>query len=292
MFAERTQTPPVLKFGTCSWKYDSWRGIVYSDAPKLNYLAEYARHFDCVEVDQWFWSLFGPDQVRLPDPKLAAEYAASVPATFRFAVKLPNALTLTHYHPKTKTEPLVPNPHFLSADLLYRTLECLEPMRGKLGPLMLQFGYLNRQMMESQSDFLERLEAFMSWLPMELEWCIEPRNPNWLNGPYFNLLRRLDAGHVFQQGYYMPPVWRVCGQHADKLTDRVVIRLHGLDRETMDERSGKDWSKIIDARDGEIAALAGMLQDLRKPQRKVWTFVNNHFEGCAPLTIKRIRERL
>ena len=45
------QRLPVLKFGTCSWKYDSWRGIVYSDAPKLNYLAEYAHHFDCVEVD-------------------------------------------------------------------------------------------------------------------------------------------------------------------------------------------------------------------------------------------------
>ena len=71
-----------------------------------------------------------------------------------------------------------------------------------------------------------------------------------------------------------------------------MIRLHGPDRETMNERSGKDWSKIVEARDGEIAALAGMLQDLRKPQRKVWTFVNNHFEGCAPLTIKRIRERL
>ncbi|NLC82142.1 MAG: hypothetical protein GX748_13260 [Lentisphaerae bacterium] len=48
-----------------------------------------------------------------------------------------------------------------------------------------------------------------------------------------------------------------------------MIRLHGPDRETMDERSGKDWSKSVDACDGEIAALAGMLQDLRKPQRKV-----------------------
>ncbi len=51
---EYGQRPPPLKFGTCSWKYDAWRGIVYSDAPKLNYLAEYARRFDCVEVDQWF----------------------------------------------------------------------------------------------------------------------------------------------------------------------------------------------------------------------------------------------
>ena len=39
-------------------------------------------------------------------------------------------------------------------------------------------------------------------------------------------------------------------------------------------------------------ALAGMLQDLKKRRRNVWLFVNNHFEGCAPLTIERIQERL
>ena len=71
-----------------------------------------------------------------------------------------------------------------------------------------------------------------------------------------------------------------------------MIRLHGPDREKMDERAGKDWSKIVEARDGEIAALAGMLCDLRNQGRKAWLFVNNHFEGCAPLTIKRIRERM
>jgi len=32
--------------------------------------------------------------VRLPDPKLVAEYAASVSTAFRFDVKLPDALTI------------------------------------------------------------------------------------------------------------------------------------------------------------------------------------------------------
>ena len=47
------------------------------------------------------------------------------------------------------------------------------------------------------------------------------------------------------------------------------------------------YGKPTDAADAKR-----MLQDLRKPQRKVWLLVNNHFEGCAPLTIRRIRERL
>jgi uncharacterized protein YecE (DUF72 family) len=281
-----------LHIGTCSWKFPAWRGIVYSGQRGSNLLEEYARHYGCVEVDQWFWSLFGPDQLRLPSLALAAEYAAAVPRTFRFAVKMPNALTLTHYHPKTKTEPLVPNPHFLSPELLNRTLDALAPMREKLGPVMLQFGYLNRLMMESQKVFLERLATFTEALPKDLDWCIEPRNPQWLDGAYFELLRQFDLGHVFQQGYYMPPVARVYGQYADKLTGRAVIRLHGPDREAMDERSGKDWSRIVAPRDGEVDALAVVVRDLQKRGKKAWIFANNHFEGSAPLTIERIRERM
>ena len=65
------------------------------------------------------------------------------------------------------------------------------------------------------------------------------------------------------------------------------------DREVkLDERAGKDWSNIIEAREGEINALAEMLYDLRNRGRKAWTFANIHYEGFVPLTIKRIRESM
>lgn len=31
-----------LRIGTCSWKYPSWEGLVYSVAKDINYLEEYA----------------------------------------------------------------------------------------------------------------------------------------------------------------------------------------------------------------------------------------------------------
>jgi len=281
-----------LRIGTCSWKYPSWRGLVYSDAAGPDYLQEYARCYDCVEVDQWFWSLHGPDKVVLPQPNVVQAYAASVPDTFRFGVKMPNAITLTHLHQDKKTDPLVPNPHFLSLDVLRAFLNRLEPMRGKLGPLMFQFGYLNRQKMASQAEFLDRLDAFVRQLPAGYAWCIEPRNPNYLNDAYFAFLREHGLAHVWLQGYYMPPIFELYEQHAGQLADNVVIRLHGPDREGMEERTGKDWSKVIEPRDADLEALAGMLRDLKVRRRRVWAFVNNHFEGCAPATIERIRGRL
>lgn len=283
---------PHLHSGTCSWKYPSWRGLVYSDAASPNYLQEYAQHFDTVEVDQWFWSLYGPDKVVLPQPKVVAEYAASVPDTFRFGVKMPNAITLTHYHQDKKTDPLVPNPHFLSLDILRAFLERLEPLRSKLGPLMFQFSYLNKQKVPSQAECLDKLGAFVAQLPQGYTWCIEPRNPNYLNDAYFTFLREHGLAHVWLQGYYMPPIFGLYEKYADRLTDNVVIRLHGPDREGIEERTGQDWSKIIEPRDADLDALAGMLRDLKVRKRRVWTFINNHFEGSAPLTITRIMERL
>jgi uncharacterized protein YecE (DUF72 family) len=281
-----------LHIGTCSWKYESWRRLVYSAAPHPNYLAEYAQKYDCVEVDQWFWSLHGPDKVALPDPRTVQEYAAAVPAGFRFGVKLPNSLTLSHFHQVAKTDPLVPNPHFLSVDLLNRFLDRLEPIRAHLGPLMFQFGYLNKQKMPSQTVFLEKLGDFAAHLPKEFTWCIEPRNPNYLNETHFAFLRDHNLGHVFLQGYYMPSIFDLYKAHAAQLTGTAVIRLHGPDREGMEEKTGEHWDKIVEPRDADIAAVAAMIKDLRFRRRRVWAFINNHFEGCAPLTIRRITDRL
>jgi uncharacterized protein YecE (DUF72 family) len=282
----------ALRIGTCSWKYDSWQVLVYSTAMKSRYLTEYARKYDCVEVDQWFWSLYGPDKVALPRPEVAQEYAGSVPDTFRFGVKLPNSLTMTHFRQQSKADPLIPNPHFLSLDLLNRTLECLDPLRSRLGPLMFQFGYLNRQKMSSQAEFLDRLGAFAARLPAGFSWCVETRNPNYLNAAYFSFLREHGLSHVWLQGYYMPPIFDLYRKCADLLTDPVVIRLHGPDREEIEEKSGSDWSKLLEPRDADLDSLAGMLKDLGRRGRLTWAFVNNHFEGCAPRTIDRILQRL
>ena len=56
----------MLHIGTCSWKYDSWKGIIYPDKEKFDYLVEYSKHYNTVEVDKWFWSLFEGDKILLP----------------------------------------------------------------------------------------------------------------------------------------------------------------------------------------------------------------------------------
>jgi uncharacterized protein YecE (DUF72 family) len=278
----------TLRIGTCSWKYDSWAGLVYDSEVGRNHLAQYARRYDTVEVDQWFWSLHGPDTVSLPKPEAVAEYAAAVPPGFRFTVKAPNSLTLTHFYRRSPREPLRENPHFLSIPLFHEFLDRLEPLREFLGPVLFQFEYLNKQKMPSAKAFYERMDGFAAGCRRDVPLAVELRNPNWLDGGYFDWLRSRGLAHVFLDGYYMPPAADIYRRYGNFIENMAVIRLHGPDRQGIEEKSGGSWDRILEPRDAALADVARMVQDLRRRNVDVYLNVNNHFEGCAPLTIRKI----
>jgi len=281
-----------IRIGTCSWKYDSWRGLVYSDAVTLNHLAEYSTKYNTVEIDQWFWSLFPGGKVVFPRPDVVREYSAAVPVDFKFTIKVPNSLTLSHYYRKDKTKGFITNPFFLSTDLFQRFLDTLAPMHQQIGTLMLQFEYLNKQKMSSQNHFLEILGQFISAANRSFFITIEIRNPNYLNRSYFKFLNVLKLGHVFLQGYYMPSIVDVYEKFADQLKSPVVIRLHGPDRTGIEEKGGGVWNKIIEPKNKEISQITEIIADLNSRKLDVYVNVNNHYEGSAPLTIEKITRRL
>lgn len=281
-----------LRIGTCSWKYDSWLGLVYSDLKKINYLKEYSEHFNTVEVDQWFWSLHGEKKVTLPRRKDVEEYSASVPEDFKFTIKIPNSVTLTHFYRKMRTDPLAPNPYFLNKDLFEQFLQSIELMKKNIGVLMFQFEYLNKQKMGSQLEFMQMLESFINECDDSYNYGIEIRNSNYLNKSYFEFLNNNKLSMIFLQGYYMPPVWEIFQSYKELIKQPVVIRLHGPDRKRIEEKSGGDWSKIIEPRDSELDKVVEMIRFFEDKNIDVYINVNNHFEGSAPLTIKRIKEQL
>ena len=283
-----------LRIGTCSWKYPSWAGLVYSAPSVVNYLAEYATHFNTVEIDQWFWSLFTVDNLSLPDPVTVAEYRSSVPDDFRFTVKAPNSITLTHLYRKTKSEALVANPYAFSPELANVFLDLLAPLHDVLGPVMLQFGYLNRQMVPFSREFEERLDSFAGQLPADRRFGIEMRNPRWFSRSFFEVLARNRLVPVLLQGYYMPPVTEVYRQWRQAICehDTAIVRLHGPDRAGMEKHTGKKWDRIVEPRDSELREVVEMIEDLLGRGLDVYVNVNNHYEGSAPLTIERVRKLL
>lgn len=282
----------LLQIGTCSWKYDSWRGLIYPEKKPINYLQEYSRHFQTVEIDQWFWSLFKGNKVVLPKELVVNEYLKSVPDHFTFCIKIPNSITLTHHYSKNKKNALIPNPHFLSIELMQRFLESIEPLAEYLGPLIFQFEYLNKQKISTMAEFIDRFGSFTQQLPMGFDYCVETRNPNYLNKRYFDFLTDNNLHHVFLEGYYMPSIFDLYEEHKKRMSKLVVIRLHGPDRQGIEKQTGNNWNQIVAPKDLQIEQVTGMISDLTSRQIRVFLYVNNHFEGSAPRSISRIKERL
>ncbi len=275
-----------IKFGTCSWKYDSWKGIIYPDIHPINYLKEYSKHFDTVEVDQWFWSLFG-SKVKLPGEEVT-EYKNSVPKNFLFTIKVPNSLTLTHYYKSNEQ-----NPYFLSVELFEEFLLTLKPVEKNIGCLMFQFEYLNKQKMQSLQHFQLKLQQFCAAIPGNCPpIAIELRNPNYLNEAYFRALNDMNFAHVFLEGYFMPPIVDTFNKFKDYIRNFTVIRLHGPDRKGIEKISGENWNRIYVNRDEQISRLKQMIMEIKNKDVNLYINVNNHFEGSAPLTIQKIKKML
>lgn len=287
-----------LHIGTCSWKYPEWSKVgIYPteyDSRTGNFLEHYSKFLNAVEIDQWFWSLYTPKFVRLPSPRIAKEYAQTVPKGFLFTVKAPNSITLTHFYTKgmqAKQYPEhagKPNKHFLDPDLVRKFLRTLEPMESKLGPIMFEFEYLNKEKMESLEMFLVALESFFQELPEGYQYGVECRNPNYLKPNYFSLLKKFKIAHVFLEGYYMPPVYSIIRSQESLTARHTVFRLHGPDREGMAQKAGGVWDRIQIDRSETLEGIGEILKMVIEERISAFVNVNNHFEGCAPISIGKL----
>ncbi len=282
-----------LYIGTCSWKYDSWRGIIYSDKKEINYLNEYSKLYNTVEVDQWFWSLFPGKKLVLPNSKAALEYVRSVPKDFTFTIKVPNSLTLTHYYSKGNSGEMIKNPYFLSIELFEQFIESISVIIDQTACLMFQFEYLNKSKMSSLSEFQGIFREFIESVRFDIPKIgIEIRNPNYLTESYFKFLNSLDLAHVFLEGYYMPSVVTSYQRFNAFIKNFTVIRLHGSDRGGIEKISEGNWNKIYLNKDKDLKPIAEMITELQSKNVDIYLNVNNHYEGSAPLTIKKIKNLL
>jgi uncharacterized protein YecE (DUF72 family) len=281
----------MVRFGTCSWKYDSWTGIVYSGFQE-NHLIEYSKMFNTVEVDQWFWSLFNDAPPKLPQPSTVNEYALSVTDDFRFTIKAPNSLTLTHYYNRAGNKELQVNPHFLSPELNEKFFRSIDPLGDKAGVIIYQFEYLNKQKMRSQEEFQGLVYEFVKNIDRRYRIGIEIRNPNYLNRRFFDFLAGEEIIPVFLEGYYMPPVAEYIYNYLPGIETDIVIRLHGPDRSGIEQKTNNIWNQIVEPKDSVISQLVRLLGFLREKETDIYINVNNHFEGSAPLTIQKIKESL
>lgn len=273
---------PLLHFATSSWNYDSWEGIIYPKQGKYNQLEEYAKFYDVVEVDRWFYAL--------PNEKDVLDYKNSVPGKFQFIVKVPEFITLPIWPPKQST-PFKKNPNFLSIDIYLDFLKRLKPIIKQIPFVIFQFRYLNKDMIPDLQTFQNYFMDFFEKVPKSSpQVAVETRNSNYLSSSYFQFLDKLKLTHVFSEKIQMPSIASVYEQNKKYIKGATLIRLLGDHRSQVDKLTGENWSKIWFNKDEELKGIVEMIKDLQKRKIDTYVNVNNHYEGSAPLTIKKIKK--
>ncbi|NQW44312.1 MAG: DUF72 domain-containing protein [Deltaproteobacteria bacterium] len=284
-------------FGTSSWKYPGWKGLVYQKPYgnekefKDSCLKEYAEHYPCVGVDHTYYSW--------PTAKGFATYTEQTPEHFRFILKATEKVTIFKYPalPRYAKEAGKLNDTFLNAELFQeKFLKPLLPYQDRIGPIMFEFSQFHQGTLSRGSEFVERLNNFLKEITKNtaFKFAVEIRNSNWLQPAYFECLVNHQVGHVFNSWSRMP----LLGDQFDKAKSyslpffigRLLLQPGILYQEAVDSFAPYDklHQELTPIRDSVVKLL--LLAQTRNIDSYI--LVNNRFEGCAPKTIEGILKGL
>jgi uncharacterized protein YecE (DUF72 family) len=245
--------------GTQGWNYQQWVGPFYPAATRAeDFLRLYARAFNTVEVDSTFYAV--------PPPRVVEAWAGKVGEGFRFALKLPRAIT----HERRLVDCRGPLEEFLAAGRL---------LGPKLGPVLVQFGP------EFGPEHRPALARFLPQLPGDVPFAVEFRRRGWLIRPVLDLLRDYGVALALVEGRWLnrEKVQRLCEQPT---ADFGYVRFMGPDRTI------EDFSRVQVDRSGELTTWVPALRALAERVRSVYVYCNNHFEGHSPETARKLMQML
>jgi len=255
--------PPQLRVGTSSWSSEDWLGVFCpEDTAPGDFITEYARHFDTVEVDSTFY--------RSPSPAMVRNWARRTPPGFVFAAKIPRSIT----HDKVMQD---------CQDELKEFLSAMDLLGDKLGPLLFQFPYFNKQAFPRPEDFLARLEPFLEKLPTGYAFALETRNKNWLSEKFLDVLRTHNVALALIDHPWMTPVDQLVKKYDPVTADFTYIRWLG-DRKGI-EAMTQQWNRTIVNRQREMDTWIPVIDRLLERRLRIYAYFNNHYAGFAPGSI-------
>ena len=257
-----------LRIGTSAFTAAGWPGTFYPEGlPEREYLTFYATKFDTVEVDSTFY--------RTPSLQTVKGWNAKTPPGFLFAAKVPQIIT----HEKV----------LVDCDAEFKQfVDVMDILGNKLGPLLFQFGYFNKNVFLGVNDFLARLRPFLKKLPKDHNFAVEIHNKTWLVPQFVEALRERGVTLALIDQSWMPRPAQWFEKFDPITADFTYVRWLG-DRKGIEQQT-KVWDKIIVDRRAELAEWVEVLKTVHKRKIQILAFANNHYAGYEPGTIEQFRE--
>lgn len=288
--------PEDVYLGGSTWSFPGWRGLVYEgkhSESKLSHegLVAYGQHplLRCVGVDRTHYAPVAA--------KDFAGYAAQVPDHFRFVVKAHEACTISRWpdRPRYGDQRGQVNPLFL--DPAYAADQVVAPfVEGlglKAGALLFQFA---PQDLGVPDRFADELRRFLCALPRGPVYAVEVRNREILTPAYADALAEARACHCHNVHPRMPDVVtqsRLAGTDRPRTPITLVRWLLGAGMTY--EQAGRlyaPFNRLVSPDEAARKALTQLAHNALAAGRPFVCTVNNNAEGCAPLSIEGLAQRI
>jgi uncharacterized protein YecE (DUF72 family) len=287
--------PRGLRFGTSSWSFPDWAGLVYSRGAKVGDLAreglrEYARHplLTTVGIDRSYYAPIPPADL--------TRYAEQLPPGYPCCAKAPEVVTSAVRPARSGGRRDERNAEYLNPRLFQD--EVLGPFREffreHTGPFILQFPPVPASVRPGPGEFAGKLERFLAGLPRDFSYAVELRDPALLTREYRDALAAHGAAHVYNYVTAMPMPARQAETIPVVSAPFTVIRLLLRPGTTYGERREEmmPFNRLTDPNPEMREEVASLARTAIESGIPVSVLVNNKAEGCSPRTIRALAEML
>jgi uncharacterized protein YecE (DUF72 family) len=246
---------PIIRLGTQGWSYPDWVGTFFpAGSRQEHYLPFYAEVFDTVELDTTFY--------HPPRPSVVRSWARNTPEGFRFAAKVPQAITHT-----ARLAGM--------GEQMQTFARALEPLGERLGPLLLQLP----AEFERDRGTVSLLDHFLAATPSAVRLAVEFRHHSWHREETYALLRARHAVIAWTEWRDLPRIREVTG-------DFLYLRWLG------DRRAIERYDRVQIDRSESFASWERDLARVLPQVREVFGYFNNHWAGHSPASANEMKRRL
>jgi uncharacterized protein YecE (DUF72 family) len=286
--------PPQVRFGTSSWSFPGWSGLVYAQAYDKTTLAReglsaYAAHplLRTVGLDRSYYAALSTETYR--------RYANAVPPDFRFVVKAASRCT-SPVTRDTRGRAVAPNPQFLDASWTTDSVvgPCVDGLADRAGVLIFQFPPLGGSITREPDRFVDRLARFLDALPPGPAYAVELRDHRLFCHSYGERLRALCVQHCFNLHPGAPTLGEQAAVIGPPTPGPLVVRWmlrRGLTYEAARERY-RPFDRLAEPDPTARRAIASLVRDRLNDSQPIYVIINNKAEGSAPLSIRALAEQL
>lgn len=287
--------PQGIRFGTSSWSFPGWAGLVYRRPRTQAELAreglrEYARYplFGTVGIDRSYYAPLTAEDLR--------RYASQLPSDFPCCAKVPAMYASPVLPGSGHGTAAVPNPDFLSPEGFLA--DVVEPamvhFASHLGPFVLEIPPVPHEARLDPRAFTDRLGRFLDALPRRLPMSVELRDRRLLTPEYDAVLRQCGAAHVLNYWSAMPFPGEQAATIDVAAAPFLVVRLLLRPGTRYEARRDafRPFNRVVEPDDRLRRDVTRLITDAAGRQQPVYVLVNNKAEGSAPLTIRALAEQV